>query len=80
MAGPVEVLRAEDLPPNSVTARQVRDRRLAAVHRESGFFALDDECTHQGAPLSEGDPAGLRALRRPWHRDRFDVRAGEVLD
>jgi 3-phenylpropionate/trans-cinnamate dioxygenase ferredoxin subunit len=74
MAGPVEVLRAEDLPPNSVTALQVRGRRVAIVHCESGFYALDDECSHQVGPLDDC------VLRYPWHGARFEARIGEVLD
>ena len=58
MAGPVEVLRAEDLAPDSVTALQVRSRRVAVVHCESGFYALDDESSHPGGTLGEGDWRG----------------------
>jgi 3-phenylpropionate/trans-cinnamate dioxygenase ferredoxin component len=74
MAGPVEVPRAEDLPSNTVTALQVRGHRVAVVHGESGFYALDHECSHQGGPLDDC------VLRYPWHGARFDARIGEVLD
>ena len=53
---------------------------MAVVHCESSWYALDDECTHQGGPLGEGDLVDDGVLRCPWHGARFDVRTGEVLD
>src|ERR687897_2376145 len=79
MAGPVEVLRTGDLPVGSVTpcGSGAAGWPSSCV---SGWYALEDECSHQGGPLGEGDLVDEGVLRCPWHGARFDVRTGEVLD
>src|ERR687897_1385089 len=79
MAGPVEVLRTGDLPVGSVTpcGSGAAGWPSSCV---SGWYALEDECSHQGGPLGEGDLVAEGVLRGPWHGARFDVRTGEVLD
>src|ERR671910_3177130 len=79
MAGPVEVLRTGDQPIGSVTAVRVGPPGGRRPLREQ-LVRLDDECTHQGGPLGEGDLVDDGVLRCPWHGARFDVRTGEVLD
>ena len=59
---------------------RVGGRRVAIVHCVSGWYALEDECSHQGGPLGEGDLVDEGVVRCPWHGARFDVRTGEVLD
>src|ERR687897_2938796 len=79
MAGPVEVLRTGDQPIGSVTAVRVGPPGGRRPLREQ-LVRLDDECTHQGGPLGEGDLVDDGVVRCPWHGARFDVRTGEVLD
>lgn len=42
-------------------------------------YAMNDICTHEGAPLHDGtfDQAEC-LLTCPWHAARFDVRTGRV--
>ena len=42
-------------------------------------FAIDDECPHSGAPLSEGTVSG-EEVECSWHGSRFRLRTGEVLE
>jgi nitrite reductase/ring-hydroxylating ferredoxin subunit len=42
-------------------------------------FAMDAVCSHQGAPLEEGQLDGFN-LTCPWHYAVFDVRNGKVSD
>jgi 3-phenylpropionate/trans-cinnamate dioxygenase ferredoxin subunit len=42
------------------------------------LYAVRDECTHEGFPLSEGSVEGETVVCR-LHGARFDLRSGEVL-
>jgi len=43
------------------------------------IYAIDDVCSHKGAPLEEGSLGG-HFLKCPWHYAVFDVRNGKVSD
>ena len=51
---------------------------LACVRGE--VLAIDDVCTHGGAPLHEGElgRAGDCLVTCPWHEAHFDLRTGRV--
>ena len=53
-------------------------RKVCVIHAESGFFACQAYCPHQGAALCEGsvDGATLTCLEHLW---QWDVRTGEML-
>lgn len=42
------------------------------------IYAIEDVCTHDGAPLDQGELEGCRIVC-PRHGAQFDVRTGEVL-
>jgi 3-phenylpropionate/trans-cinnamate dioxygenase ferredoxin component len=66
------------VPPGSAQVFQIADRRIALFNVDGSFFAIDDECTHEGGPLSEGEVAG-GCVTCPWHGAEFDLRTGKVL-
>jgi nitrite reductase/ring-hydroxylating ferredoxin subunit len=45
---------------------------------EGQFFAIDNTCTHEACPLSEGDLDGFE-LTCACHGSQFDVRTGAVV-
>jgi len=50
--------------------------RTVAVFKVRGtFYAIDNECSHRGGPLGEGDLEGTVVLC-PWHAWRWDVTTG----
>ncbi len=57
---------------------EVDDRLVVLIHAGGSFYALDDVCTHDGGPLSEG-PVGDGAIACPRHGARFDIRTGAAL-
>ena len=57
---------------------QVNGRNLLICHTESGFYAIDDTCTHDDGPLADGWLEG-EAIECPRHGARFDVKTGTVL-
>ena len=42
------------------------------------IYAVEDVCTHDGAPLDQGELEGCRIIC-PRHGANFDVRTGEAL-
>jgi 3-phenylpropionate/trans-cinnamate dioxygenase ferredoxin subunit len=54
-------------------------RRLIALACAGGrYFAIDDVCTHDGAPLTGGDIEGTEIVC-PRHGARFCLKTGEAL-
>ena len=56
----------------------VGGRRVAVFRSETGWVAVDDECPHAGAPLSDGWLED-GCVVCPWHGARFDAATGEAL-
>ncbi len=57
------------------------DERLVVLFRVDGkFYALEDVCTHDGGPLSEGElDAKACTIACPRHGAKFDIRNGAAL-
>ena len=82
MAGFVEVARVEDVPPGTATVVQGGASELALINVNGTFFAIDNECTHRGGFLGEGEINNEWndwAIECPLHGSVFDVRTGQVL-
>ena len=56
---------------------QAEGKRLLICHTESGFYAIDDTCTHDDGPLADGWLEG-NDIECPRHGARFDVATGSV--
>src|SRR2546427_6030964 len=83
MADFVEVARADDVQPGTVTVVEAGGKELALVTVGGTFYAVDKECTHRGGWLGEGainEDWGEFALECPLHGSVFDLRTGEVLN
>jgi hypothetical protein len=63
------------LAPGAARSVEVDGRRLALVHLEQGFFAIDDACPHRGGPLGAGFVKDCR-VHCPLHGWGFDVATG----
>ena len=76
----VLVAKTSDVPDPGTMLVEVGERLVALIHAAGHFYALDDVCTHDGGPLSEGpvDPQG-RAIACPRHGAKFDLRTGAAL-
>jgi len=57
---------------------RIGDLELVVCHTRDGVFALDNNCTHAFARMSEGYLKGT-ALSCPLHGATYDVRTGQVL-
>ena len=78
MAEFMHVASAAELPPGGVTVITAGGRSIAVFNVEGAFYAIDDSCTHEYAPLSPGTRVG-EIVTCPKHGSRFNVRTGGVL-
>ena len=75
----VKVARKSKLPENDGTYVEAEGNRIALFNLGGEIYALDNDCTHVGGPLSQGRIEGDQ-VECPWHGSRFDVRTGEVVE
>ena len=78
MASRVEVATVGELSDGDMKAVEVGDRTIVVLSVAGDLFAIDDECTHEGCSLSDGDLDGDE-LSCLCHGSVFNVRTGEVL-
>lgn len=71
------VAKAADIPDPGSQLVELDDQLIVVVHAGGQFYALDDVCTHDGGPLSDGevDPAGC-TIACPRHGAKFDLASG----
>jgi 3-phenylpropionate/trans-cinnamate dioxygenase ferredoxin subunit len=74
----VPVAKTTELPDPGRKLVELEDRVIALFHVGGRFFAIDDVCTHDGGPLSEGTLDGF-TIACPRHGAKFDIRSGEAL-
>jgi 3-phenylpropionate/trans-cinnamate dioxygenase ferredoxin component len=59
---------------------EVGERLVVLIHAAGHYYALDDICTHDGGPLSEGPlDAAAGTIMCPRHGAKFDVKTGAAL-
>lgn len=79
----IDVAGVEEIPEGEALAVEADvngvPREIAIFHTEDGeFYALDDECTHETASLSEGWIEGDK-VECPLHAAEFCLRTGQAL-
>ncbi len=59
---------------------EVDERLIVLIHAAGHFYALDDVCTHDGGPLSDG-PLDAKAgtIACPRHGAKFDIKTGAAV-
>lgn len=69
----------EDLPQGSCKTVDLSEGRELVLYNVNGeFYATENFCPHQGAPLAEGILCE-HVIECDWHGWQFDVRTGECL-
>lgn len=58
---------------------EVNGRAIALILDEGNYYAIDDACPHQGAPLSEGTIME-KTVSCSWHGWRFSLEDGRWID
>jgi len=72
----VKVAKKSELPEGKPTPVQVQGEPVALVRLQDKVYALHDICTHEEAPLSDGD-VDEGELVCPWHGATFKLETGE---
>ena len=72
--------RVSDVKAGTASAATVDDTKLVIYHLKDGFFATQTSCTHLFAPLARGKVIDDCKIQCPFHRARFDIRSGAVID
>lgn len=70
------VERGAEIPENEGKVVEVGGQKIALLHVNGEFFALDNTCPHRGGPLGDGSVAGESVLC-PWHGWAFDCKTGQ---
>lgn len=73
------VARVGDIPEGQGRAFEVDGRMIAVFLDEGNYYAIDDVCPHQGAPLCDGIVYD-RSVTCTWHGWRFSLEDGRHLD
>ncbi len=71
------VAQSKDIEQGKTLAVDVNGQSLLICHTEEGFFAIENQCTHDELPLDGGELDGCE-LECPYHGARFDVRDGQA--
>jgi 3-phenylpropionate/trans-cinnamate dioxygenase ferredoxin component len=76
----IPVARTADILDPGKELIEVGDRLIVLIHAAGHWYALDDVCTHDGGPLSDGpfDPAE-KSIACPRHGAKFDIQTGAAL-
>ncbi|MGZ9583663.1 Rieske (2Fe-2S) protein [Paenibacillus marinisediminis] len=88
------VLNEADIPEGGRVVVQVEGREIGIYRIDGEYFALNNYCPHQGAPLCTGYVSGTNLpssvyeydyarkgeiVRCPWHGWEFDIKTGKSL-
>lgn len=71
-----------DFADPSSTLVEVDDEPIVLIHAAGRFYALDDVCTHDGGPLSDGPFDGdgeTPSIACPRHGAKFALETGAAL-
>lgn len=73
----VPVAKVSEIADQSAKCVEVAGKRIALFNLGGEFYALGDDCTHEGGPLSEGEIHG-EEVECPWHGAHFNIKSGKV--
>jgi len=74
----VKVAEKKDVPKGKAAAIELKGKKIALFFVNDQYYAIDDECSHAGGPLSEGQMEGT-VVTCPWHCATFDITNGQAL-
>ncbi len=73
---PIGVL--SDFPLNEQKIIDLEDEFVLVLRTESGFWAIEDRCSHDDNELFGGEVVG-KEIKCPRHGARFDLESGLAL-
>ena len=76
MSEVIKVANVDELPPGGRKPFVIDDRPALLLRIGAAYYAIEDVCTHDGQPLTDGPVDGVE-ITCPRHGARFDVRTGK---
>jgi 3-phenylpropionate/trans-cinnamate dioxygenase ferredoxin subunit len=73
----IEVAHVGDIPAGELRSFAVNGAMVVVFNLHGEYYALDDVCTHDGGPLSDGVVQGDN-VACPRHGACFNIRTGAV--
>lgn len=74
----IPVAKVSEVSPSQVKAVEVEGHSIALCNVGGTFYAVENICTHDNAPLDQGE-LEWDVIECPRHGARFDVKTGQVL-
>lgn len=74
----IDVAAVGEIGPGECKTLLMRGVEVAVFNIDGGFFAIEDECSHEATPLSDGSVEGDTVICAK-HGARFSLRNGEAL-
>ena len=74
------VCRTDEIKKGHMKAFSVGGEKVVVYHLQDGFYATQASCTHMFAPLARGKIVDGCRVQCPFHRARFDIKTGAVID
>ncbi len=68
-----------DLAQGKLRCVAAGGKKLALANINGKYYCLENECTHAGGPMCEGDMDGKGGITCPWHGSVFSVKDGKVM-
>ncbi len=68
----------DDCPPGALLGIQLAGEIIVLANVDGNVYALQDECSHEDFPLSDGDLDGS-TVECLYHGASFDLRTGKPL-
>ncbi|GJM15238.1 MAG: hypothetical protein DHS20C13_05650 [Thermodesulfobacteriota bacterium] len=78
MGNVFEAARIDELDSGQAKLVEIEDKEIALFNCDGTYYAIDNECSHVGGPLCEGEIDGSTVIC-PWHGAEFDLKSGEAL-
>ena len=76
----IAVATTSEVPDPGSALVEVDDRLVVLIHAAGHWYALDDVCTHDGGPLSDGPiDADQGTIACPRHGAKFDLNTGAAV-
>ena len=70
--------RVDEIPPGTAKPFSVNGTDVLVCNAGGSLYAIEDVCTHDGAPLDQGTLEG-RCIICPRHGATFDIETGAAL-
>jgi 3-phenylpropionate/trans-cinnamate dioxygenase ferredoxin subunit len=73
----ITVANRDEIKPGERLVVEVNRRWIAVFNIDGQYYAIEDQCTHDGGELADGELIGCEITCKR-HGARFDVRTGRV--